>query len=224
MMSLQTLNTGVMLDMTIAVGAIATDVASVRAMRGLPALVCNLQSPVFPFYLGQESLRQETAPPRVVWVPTRIEKLPAQTVGIQPPTGLVPAVPARPFGAVCYGSTFTFGATTIRSRRILSCRSIRRSSCTVSYSGRCTVTSAAPRTSESRMLSFGSLPTTTGTVVYSSCRSLSPAIFATSRITSSRSRILASLGRLSRSISLSPRHSRMDRRPSQGRSFSRSEA
>ena len=169
-MSLQTLNTGAMLDLTAAIGIVAADVANVRATRGLPALVCNLQSPVYPFYLGGENEFQETSAPRVVFIPRPIEIAPARTIGQQPSIGAVSQMPARPFGVRGYGSTSSSGATTIRRASIRCSPSTTRSRFTVSYSARSTGTSGAPRTCASSAASVETPLRTTAPVGSSSSR------------------------------------------------------
>ena len=208
-MSLQTLNTGVMLDLTAAIGLVASDVANVRATRGLPPLVCNATSPVFPFYLGGENEFQETSAPRVVFIPRPIEIAPARTIGQQPGLGLVSQMPARPFGERGYGSTSNSGATTIRRGSTRSCPSTTRSSFTGSSSARSTGTSAAPRTCASTGASGATPPRTTALAGSSSSRWHGRATSPTSPSRSFPSRSPASRAARCRSISPSRCSGRM---------------
>jgi hypothetical protein len=69
--------------------AIFGDVASTRLARGLPALVS--------MHLGQEWLRAEESPPRIVVVPTTTEYRAMQQFGTQPMQGLATNINPRPF-------------------------------------------------------------------------------------------------------------------------------
>lgn len=226
-MSLQTFNQGPMIDVIGLVSALASDVANTRSVRGLPPLVCNTQSPVYPFYLGQESIRQETAPPRIVFVPTSIETKPAWTArsfitGNQ--TGQVQGIPARPFSSRGSTSTPTCGATRTRWQRTIYCRSITLSSFTESCLDRATECSAARRIYASVAANVINRPTTTVTVVCSCSISESASTSPTSLITSCRSRILQLRERPSMFPSRHKRTSRTVRQRSSDRSYSRSEA
>ena len=195
------LATGTMLDVVSAIATVAADVANIRSLRGLPPLVCNTQSPVFPFYMGKESVRQETDAPRVVFIPRDIEVLPARDVGQQPPQGKVSQLPARPFGGRFSGTTSRYGAMTIRPASTHSSASTRLWNFTGSFSARSTGTSGARRTSASTARSGASRRTTSGAGGFSFSRSRGAATSPTSRTLSSHSPIPASRDRASRSTS-----------------------
>ncbi len=77
------------LDLVAIFSTVFGDVTSIRASRGLPALRST--------HLGQEWLRKEESPPRIVVVPTRNTYEFARQPGIQPPSGVVSAINPRTF-------------------------------------------------------------------------------------------------------------------------------
>lgn len=217
-MALQTNNIGPMIDITSAlIGAIATDVAAVRVRRQLPPLVCNVQSPVFPFYLGAETVYQETAAPRVVWIPTTIETKPAWSARafIQGnPTGLVQDQSARPFGTASSTSTSSSGATMIPRRSTHCSHSTAPSSSIERCSGRFTAIRAAHRTFRSADVSGGKKRRTPDLAGFSSSRSASAWTSRTSRTSSCRSQTRACRGPLFKWNSPSRLSGRTARAPS----------
>jgi hypothetical protein len=69
--------------------AIFSDVATIRAARGLPPLISA--------HLGKEWIRAEETPPRIVVVPISTSYKPMRRMGAQPMQGLTSQVNPRPF-------------------------------------------------------------------------------------------------------------------------------
>lgn len=93
---------------------IACDIASVRKTRGLTSLVCPSEFPTAPIMVGEEWVRREQSPPRIILVPTTIRTEAAIRMGQQPMTGKVSQSNPRPFGEASSGSTPTSGASRTR--------------------------------------------------------------------------------------------------------------
>ena len=87
-----------MLDIPEVLRVVGANIAAIRVERGLPPLICPATMRSAPILLGQEQTARAHVPPRITFVPKHVELAPARTVGMQPETGKVSQLPARPFG------------------------------------------------------------------------------------------------------------------------------
>jgi hypothetical protein len=94
---------GPMLDVVAQISAVALDIQSVRHSRGLRPLVCPPGYQTAPILMGQEWLRREHAPPRIVLVPSTIPTSPARPMGMQPITDHISKRPLKPFWRALIG-------------------------------------------------------------------------------------------------------------------------
>jgi hypothetical protein len=208
-------------DLSVLFGALYTDIASVRVARGLVPLVTG------SLLAGQEQLRREHSPPRIVIVPTSLHFEPAQRVGTQPMRGALSQWNPRPFGSSGSGSRPTVGGSRTRRHRTRtrnttsSTTSIPASSSCASSRARCTGTLAASRTSASATRDGSSRATITATAVCSSYPSPSAPTSPMSRGRSCRSPRHRSPDPVSSPSSLSRHYSQTVRRPSPAPSPSR---
>jgi hypothetical protein len=97
------LTAGPMLDLVEQIQVIGTDVAQVRNQRGLPPLTCPAGYPTAPILIGQEWLRREHSPPRIVLVPTYMRNAPGSAMGVQPMVGLASQKPTKVFWRAIIG-------------------------------------------------------------------------------------------------------------------------
>jgi hypothetical protein len=174
--------TGPMIDLVAIIGTLASNIATVRVNRGLPALVCPPGYPTAPIMIGKEWLDREHSPPRIVLVPTTIRTEAAIRMGQQPMTGAVSQAQLRPFGAGTSASRRTSGATRIRRVPILSTTSTRPSSSIASCSARLPATSATSRTSRSASKRGAGI--SRPTIADSGANSLSPGASPSTSLTS----------------------------------------
>ena len=89
--------TGPMLTVVDTMSQLASDIASVRKARKLKPLVCPPGFPTAPIMIGQEWVRREQTPPRIVLVPTGIRNSPGAAIGIQPMAGDISQRPLKVF-------------------------------------------------------------------------------------------------------------------------------
>jgi hypothetical protein len=94
---------GPMLDVVAQISAVALDIQSVRHSRGLRPLVCPPGYQTAPILMGQEWLRREHAPPRIVLVPTHLRNSGGSALGIQPMAGLISERPLKVFWRAIIG-------------------------------------------------------------------------------------------------------------------------
>jgi hypothetical protein len=164
-------STGSMIQLRNTWAPVASYIATVRANRQLLPLVCPPNFPTFPILIGQEHVRREQAPPRLVLVPTHFTIEAAIKMGQQPMKGLVSQANPRPFGVASCGSRRASGAIRTRRVRTRFSTSTHRPRFIVSCSAECTRALGASRTSGASTHAGSNRPTTIALDVCSSLKS-----------------------------------------------------